>query len=560
MCSSVIIKKIFFVFVFLFLIEISGVFALNNLINIEKPNKVSEFGTIEIDITTNPIPVNVTQQLILKTDLDDVFNARFTPPSIFLFNGVSNTKLLIDITRTTPPGELSFNIFADDRSPVVISLNIDRIFDGEVVDDDIEREIIAKTGDDVDGGNILFRNIGNVDFDITTEVSGNASDFIFVPTRRSVFVDSMTTFPIRVQPSNNQKLGTYNFTIEFIVEGDVKHRVDGEIIVEDGIPPRLRSIEFEHDRSSVKNFIYVEATDNIGVDRVVLRYDNDEFKFEKKDSENFILEHTFTRLSRYLLEICAYDEDENDVCVEFNKTFARVDFIELVEQFELKFPSVKSGRHSRQHIFNLTNDAQNIAISLSNLRYTDITPQDLTIRLIDGDGAVRRFRSVNDEVVVEKSGKIFLEILSDNIGEVRGEINFMLPNFMVEIEPIDFRVQFKDYDVPQPFKTEWFGRNIDCDVIDTGNLETSHYECVLDMDISISPENLPIPTTIVDKEQQKVIHQQEVDKYKQSRNIYRVVTGLMIGLLVIIIGVFYFMIFVYPYFRIPFNVNDKEKK
>lgn len=505
---------------------------------------------------------NVPEGIIVSIEPNNF--VRLNPDVI---GNIGNPKrtIKISIDKDVEPKTHSFNLVMTptqgfETRLMNINFNVREEKTALLVENKINRTIEGKTGEVSDGGFISFRNTGNTALTITPVISGNASSIL---TMSEMTIRRGETLPmfLNIQTPLSQKLGVYDYSIDFFIGSNKIRNMNGTLEISDSVPPRIRSVEFQHDMLEVDNTLFVEATDNIGVERVVFSYDNKDFQLEKKEGDWFELEHSFDRLSRYLMQICAFDSDDNKHCLEFNKTFNKVKYID-VSEFKIKLPSVRINRYSKYNVFNITDDIRDsIKISLSDIiAHTDGTStSDLTIRMIDGDETTRRFRSINDEVLLERSGEIFFEITSSKVGEFSGNIDFILPDFMEEIDSIEFEVDFRNYEIPMPFNMDWYGREIKCDVIDTGDYDTSFIECPFKFDLSVNKENLPMPTTLKDKENADILHNQTIQEYRQSRNAYRMALGILIALLLIITIASIFMIKIYPYIRINHNVNDKEK-
>lgn len=428
-------------------------------------------------------------------------------------------------------------------------------------------------------GDIDFRNIGNEDVSIEIDnIDGNITDvegfeFNFLTDSgwseeiEDLSPNDIGGFRVYADTRDMKDVGLYEFEITFVSDeiDDDGFTIKGMLNITDGIPPRIRDIQIEHGWLGIDNTIYIDARDNIGVESVRMYLpDEDPYEFTfVEDDEEFVLNHTFMLISKYEMEFCAYDAEENRHCIEHEMSFEPTNFVDTGNITEIQMPSVRRGRYSTHNIFNMTEDiADSVRIRLSDMRVIsddERSVDDLTIRFIDGDGTTIRLRDLDEEVVIEREGEIFMEILSDHTLEAHGYIEFLLPNFMQEVEDIEFSVEFKSYDVPQPFSTDWFGNELVCDVVDSGNLDDSYYDCAVRLDISIDSDNIPLPMTLEDKARQEREHNQTITSIQRERNIYRFITGVIIALVVVVLIATYFMLKIYPTFRFAVNTNDKER-
>jgi len=495
-----------------------------------------------IDGTLSSTYLNLQQQRIVNLDLD--VDEDLTPATYD-----------IEIRMDTDTPGLSNRILE-------YNMVLPEIETWEIKEDNVGNVAYGKTGKVVDSGEIIIKNTGNINFNIEVRTEGTAKNFVPTYGSQTIFKKSTLMIPLQLQIPAKQAKG--NYTLTLLIDGGDNETYEKDIIVvvQDNIPPEIKSVEFQHGYAFLNNTIIVFTEDNLGVHNTTISYD-DKTYIMKKDEQKFSYNTRFEKLSRYLFEICVYDNDGNTLCESFNRTFEKLDIIQA--QKKVKFPKVKFGSFARKEMFNLTTEeVSDIKVRLVEFYADGINQSDIfnkcTIRLVDGDGTVKKFSKYEDKIVVDEKGAILLEVNCDTITKYNGIFEFVLPGYIEDIDDIRFEGEFADYGLPEDFEREWFGKTLDCDVIDMGDLEASYYKCELKLDISTKQSDLPIPTTINEREQlDKELEEQE-EEFNKKATRYKVVIGLLIGFLVVGIIFIYYFNSIYPNLRFAITPKEKDTK
>lgn len=540
--------------------DVSSTYIFNHIGNYVLQNSVNTSQSATITITSPDIPsINIVT--------NSPSGITTTPSSSTVILNSDSTVVALnsvvgaDILPNTYPITLSFlsNNAGMGNQSYSFNLNVVEKELWSVETNNISKNINVMTGGTIDAGRIKFVNTGNKDYTMKFVPTGSGALFVSTPTPQNLYRGSSLTYPIQLQIPLSTARGVYPVVITFTGGDNEPYVHNMNISVTDNILPTIDSIEFEHNNAMIKNIITVVAKDNINVANVTLSYDNKTLNF-KKDKQLFTLETMFDKLSRYLLTLCAYDDDSNKKCVDFNQTFTSVNMIKPYG-FDISMPSMKFDTFSKIPLFNLTTDSNDVVVKLEDLTVNsgNITRYDMDVRLIDGDGAVKKFSQYVSEIEIKHTGIIYLQISSPIKTTYSGRVSFITPEYIIKPNDVSFHGNFKNYDVPQSFEMDWFNdEKLKCDVVDTGDLDTTYYVCPVKIFGAVDVDSLPIPITPSEK---KAIDDQinEIEtKYNRESTIYKVVLGLLLGIFILVVGVGLLLMEYAPYIRFAFNRNDKD--
>lgn len=417
-----------------------------------------------------------------------------------------------------------------------------------------------KSGETEYLGSLVINNNGNVDYKVEASVKGNDSYIISVPKPLIVFRKSFVRIDVQAQIPTNFKTG--NHTYELIINNSkYSYKIPLIISVVDNVKPSIQQINFSSDLAFTQNKITLLATDNIGVVNATMKIFNKTLTM-KRDKQLFTITTIFNKLSRYNLEFCVYDSNNNKDCKSINKTFKKLKLVKIYNQ-TLVFPTKKVGFFAQKQLFSINktiNDS--IIIKLQDFKPLSVGVKNGTYsaRLIDSKGIIYKFDEYNNNVVIKNTGIVSLAVRSEVIGDFEGTIRIIVPDYVEQPSDINFQASFKDYDIPEPFSIKWIGNNtLTCKVKDTGDLSTSYYDCNLHYPINIKPDEIAVPTTV--NERKMLMNEannvkKEFDDYKHKSSVY-----ISLLIVVIIIGglISYFLVAYYPFINYAFGGRKENK-
>lgn len=414
-----------------------------------------------------------------------------------------------------------------------------------ILEQTLPSNITAKAGDATPIGEIKITNTGNMDFKVTSELIGNGTQFLQTQPEQTLFRKSTTMFSFTLLIPQKQPDGYYNTTLVFR-GGDTQISVPVSILVTDKTLPTIKNVTFADDYVWHENTVTVEAIDNIDVMNVTINYDGNTYLMTK-DNQIFTYIDTYKSINSYTFKICAYDSSNNVVCQDYQKQFLKLKAVNPPS--DVAMPSRRYGKFSSEIAFNLTESLQDpIRVTLVDFTSDILTndsnaTQDNTfrVRLLDGDGAIKQLDAIGSMVEIVAPGQILLEVRSDRISSFDGVLHFEVPEYVEPVPDLRFHGKFLDYDIPNRFTREWFGKTFSCDVVDTGNVESSYYDCEIQFPISVDVQSLAIPTTPEEQMLQAQQHNATVTSLEGkiiNRNIsLTVLTSLVIVAIGLIIWV-----------------------
>ena len=470
---------------------------------------------------------------------------------------VISVNVIVDDDVATGDYDISFDVNGETQTH---QFEVLENLDWNIKEDNISSNYTVVSGENRYAGFVILENAGNADIEISVEKSGNNKHLFIIPQTQTLYKKSELRLEFSIQVPTTQSPDTATIDVN-VFGGDKNESKQINITIIDSILPIIESINFSTDKAFKQNTISIIAIDNNEVANVSVTYDGRTIYFDK-DEQLFTQTISFNKLSRYLLDFCAYDYDNNEKCLEVEKTFIETDLI-VGEETHLILPSKKVSQYSQIYLFNITETSlEGINVLLSDfvpttsLEYND----SYTIRLIDGDGAVKSFTKYNNEINLVAVGEIFLEVRSSEIADYNGVLSIIQPDYASTISDIRFEVSFKDYDVPNDFVKPWnHDTELSCVVIDTGNLDDTHYECIFDAPITIRPEDISVPTTIGEREAFENRASEVEEKLKKSKRVSGTLISFLIAVLLILSGLSYYMIYHFPYVRISSGHKLKYK-
>jgi len=492
-------------------------------------------------------------------NLPSGFNMTFDPNAFVLLDEqVVDVEVIVDDDVAPGTYDLNYTVgnkeFTEEFKVVVNK-------EWSVDDDEMNYSVVAKSGDNIYLGYFLLENVGNDDVEISVLKEGNASTILGTPQPQTLYKKQTLRVDVQLQIPTTQKVGVYESTIT-IIGGVNTTEHNFTISVEDSILPSIKSINFSTDKAQVENIVTVIAEDNDDVTNVTMTYSG-KTVFMKKDNQVFTHTEIFPETKTYEIEFCAIDASKNRVCESVNETFTKRSVIVGFKP-KVELPSKKIGKYSTITLFNLTERIdEGIVIRLIDfvsLSSSNARNDTRTLRIIDGDGSIERFTLASDTVKVYEKGEIKLEIRSEEANDFTGTLGIETPVFIEEVPDVVFEVSFKDYDVPEDFTKTWLGdRQLVCEVVDTGNLDSSYYECTLDFPIDTSPDEISVPTTVEERETfrgEALAVESEMKDVKRRSATY---ITLLIVIIILIGFSMWFMITQYPYLRYTTGAKLREK-
>lgn len=440
------------------------------------------------------------------------------------------------------------------------SIELLKVINWSEDDENLSKSQTIKSGDGIYLGRIILENKGNEDVEITVAKDGNQTGMLGIPQPQTLYRKNIMNLDFQINVPTITPAGIYEMEI-IISGGGIIKTIPINITVIDAIAPTIELIDFSTDKVFVDNLISVTATDNDDVANVTITYDGETYGF-KKDANLFTRTEKFTKLSRYIFNFCATDVEGNKVCQIVNKTFEQQDVIEG-EQKVMNMDSMRYGKYSRMFLFNITKKLdEDIVLEIVNYeKYPVESNQTPVFRVVDDDGSIKNFGKYNSEIRIADAGNYYFEVRGDEELDINGILRATVPDQYKEIQDITFKVSFKDYDVPKDFSVNWVnGRNVDCKVEDTGNLDTSYYACELKYPIDTRASDISIPTTVQERnkfENEANDVRKELDDSKRKSGW---VIGIMVAFFVLLILYTVFMVLYYPYIRMQTGKTSSNNK
>lgn len=372
-----------------------------------------------------------------------------------------------------------------------------------ITENTVNGSVRIKSGVTEPFGSIRVVNKGNVDFPVTIELSGEGKDFVQTQLNQTLYRKTSSVFYFVLQIPARTPQKEYNVTA--IVRGGVQSQLlQFTIFVTDTDAPTIKRISFKDDIVYHDNEIVAEVEDNIGVSNVSVSYGNVSLNMTK-DQQLWIHKFKPTELSEYNFNVCAIDTSGNAYCQIVNKTFGLMHAIDYTPTVAM--PSKRVGAWSTTVLFNITEKPpESIIITLHEFNKQETvqnTSASFKLRVIDGDGNVVQINNVNESIQLYQHGQIKIEVTSDIEAVYDGLIKVQTRSYMENItQMIQIKGKFVDYDIPEAFTiNDWYGgKAFSCEIVDSGVVETSFYDCKVEFPITLDVKQFAVPTTPQEKE------------------------------------------------------------
>ncbi len=504
---------------------------------------VTSISPITINIQLNGNPVNYTFE-----------------PASFLFNMSDKLiKVNYSVLEEVSTGEYNWTLNVSSANKSVVKNGTTRVVENRawnITSSTVPSNFTIKSGSAEPIGEVNVINLGNADFSIHVDLYGDGAKFIRTQENQTLFKRTSGVFNFIAQVPSVTTHGSYNTTV-VMTGGNKTETFSFMIVVTDMLPPEIKRVSFLDDFIYHDNIISVDVTDNIQVANVSIEYDGVLYNMTR-DQQLFTYAFKPDRLSQYLFTVCAYDDTNNVVCQEINKTFMKLNIINYTP--EVRMPSRKTGAYASTTLFNLSEKPPHaIKIKLVDFAGESVNTTvggNYKLRVVDGDGTVYQFNSLGEEINVFYAGQIKIEVTGDEQSSYDGILLVTPQDYMENLTgPIHIHGKFLSYDIPNSFIiNDWYGgKPFSCEVIDTGDLDTSEYDCKVKFPITLDVKNFAVPTTpseklLYDENKNNTIAGIRGEVLNRNFAISGLAAIILILSLLLVWGAKY-----YPYFRYRIN-------
>lgn len=502
----------------------------NKIITIQEPSKE----TLNIQLN---LPVGVNINNFTNTRIVD--NSTIYIP----FN--------INISEDIQPGLYNFSVIYNTlyNSNITRNYNLDIKANNTWVVDDVKilENVTINTGDSQVIGEIFLRNIGHIDIPVNFSVVSDRENYLILPSNQQVFRRSILNIPVRlnIPVMAGDDLYNYNLTISSDNKSEI---VPFSFRVRDIHPPEILNITLEHDLLFFENNINAILYKNEAVASITVNYLNQTFPMTRLGN---VYRHPaiFNESGDVLITVCATDNSNNTQCMNTTKTLNKINLVNI-SSHSVKFPTKKYSQYSEINLFEyLYETPQGIIINIENLIQSR-NDTNVRFRIRDGNGQFHWFPELNRTLLLTKPGNISLQAISDKIGDFDATVTIQTPSYANSVDNIHITGNFVNYDVPEPFNMDWFGNELTCRVINTGDLDSTLYDCNVKISASVMRNDLPIPISLRERERLDTQLEEVRTDYKKQLGMYSIFITLLMLLSVVVVIISYIMVNVLPYLRL----------
>jgi len=472
-----------------------------------------------------------------------------------------NVDIFANVSRRVNPGEYKIRIDTNNsflNKSEIYFVDMPLFSEWEIVNDTIKNYNTLQAGEVIEVGTMRVRNIGNAEFDVKAELMGNASKFLNIQNSLLLYERNSVYFQLYAQIPLDEKSAIYKSNLR-IYTNDSQYTKNITLNITDKIPPKILNISWQNNTVYKESSIIIKASDNVLLDNCVFIMNNMTYDSEFKNKV-CTLYPQINKSKKYFSTIKVYDSNGNINETTENIPYDKMKAISEIGNVDMS--TVKYGKRSVEMFFNITeNLPEPIVLELEEYSTdsSNITiGEDYEIEVEYGNGVQGLFTEDNKTVKISDKGSVYLIVKNKNVTNYYGEIKVRVPEF-VESDRYNILTKFEgrsaSYGLPNPFSKEWpGGHTLFCDVEDTGNLETSKYDCEYKYNIQGGEErNVMVPVSVSEWEsiQNRV---DETEQEMKKKILFRdIVITSTIGIIVFLGFISAIMVKVAPVTRILRN-------
>ena len=515
------------------------------------------------DIVLGYVYVNIldSENLVFTTN-DNLFNLEFSDDDITL-NDLDEISINVTVNTSL--------IIVPDRYYFDISYQID---DDPVVT--IEQDILVRKFENISVSIINctkempilshgvfcdfeLENTGNVMVDLEVSIDGFEKYFYFPENVGSFPRDKRIVIAYydlsREPPLTKSYLKNVTFKSDNL---NVNIPVNFSFV--DKIYPYIRNFSIS-DLEVLRPYNNtVEVIENYNLTFVRARlYNNEqlinEWDLPKYKFDFYSVSFTPQTIGQYRLEIWAKDRAENLNITPYNFNVNKLNAIK--NQSNLRFNKVKFDKYRHTELFYVDKDID-FGVEISQLNYKDNCTWEMNV-LNKDTGNEAFIQRENTKITFNQKGNYTIGFKGECVADLlNGQIKITVPNYHEDVPTIIFSGEIIDYNIPDNIVDKTFNDGtLNCDVQDTGEIETSTYRCTIVYPLAKGVLDI-MPVSVESYDNTMLEHEDKVSGLKKSnRNkiIFIVLMFIIMGLLILWVM---FSIYVYPTLRFRLNVNQKE--
>ncbi len=452
-------------------------------------------------------------------------------------NEEKTLNLSVNVDADLSPGTYEYTITIDDKE-IEKLLIIENIYNWNYTQTTYKGSIETGTH-----GTILtleLLNRGNEFAVVDIEVLDDES-IIYADKDMLLYPGISKTLEVLYDVNIGRVIGKYDFSIR-LSHLDTTEIIHYNYTIKDSVAPIITELNVSDIIVHEPTMFSFEATDNNNVTRALLKYKKQgtvnptEVILTPFENNYYIdRETTFDKLENYTVQACVFDSSNNSMCSdEISYKVLKSDNVDIVGN-TVHIKKSKYGEYKIVPLFNLSKEMR-VIIKLDQLSYTNVS-EEWTIKIIDGDGNSEYFiENIGDEVTIKEPGEIKIGFRGEKEKEFGGTLTLLPEWYNVDIGDITFSGQVIDYVIPEPFERDWYGNDLSCSVEDTGDIDTSYYDCNIRMSILQDIENTAIPITPADKEQNSKSWEDQLKVWKEKNSGKIIVIILLAIFLILTLG------------------------
>jgi len=493
--------------------------------------------------------LDLPYEVLQINDVENSFGLSFSENS-FVLDEEKVIDIYTDIPISTSPRNYTFSFDINSSNNVTNiedSINIGEVGIWNVTVQKHNSSVVI--GDSIKYMTMEFNLRGNSEKKLYFLSDGNISELINVQSDTTLYVGIKSKLVIPIEVPSNYSVGKYNGTF-FIYDDEMSRNFSISVNVIDGVMPEIYEISMNDTyMSGQESKIEIKTRDNGEIRKVdfelfVMTDDGYDMinngTLKRENSELYVIKMVKSQIGEYKILFKSYDNSGNMISAE--KEFEILPLEYVVSEDYVNFGKIKMGEWVKLDAFEVLNETKGEAsfIKMSCLEEDvngepETDCQEVQFAIIYKNGKIQEFED-GISIKFDDVGKYKIAVKSEVQGEFDGELKLVLPNNIKKVSNIGFRFNSVNYEVVRPENGVWMDKEFNCDVDDTGMVDTSSITCEFTYPITANFYEESLPVTPDQKRLWEVNFKEEIKEGKNK--IFILTLALIFAILLVLFFLF----------------------
>jgi len=387
-------------------------------------------------------------------------------------------SITANISLDFPPRQYTGQVILENNYSRNYTVNLQPYTDWQLNKKEIEKVVNVGTSGRFTDQSIQLT--GNTNTTVTTEISGNVSEFLDVTDQVTVFPGINSSLVLSYQVPRTTEYGNYTGVLNLTADNGEYQEVPIRFQFKDNITPEIQSVETpSFDATYPKQFV-VEASDNIGVDSVnatVLREVtiNGSKRNETVEELQFQHENNTDRWKAtppadtngtFYLDGEVVDEAGNQVNFSSKYTVRPLDAVNVESSLELRNYRVES---EINELFGEVNRSTSVEVTLESFSQPLQSPNETWTLAVQTGNGKQFLREEKSTISVRGPTDMRLFVYGDSAERFNGKLSFEPVDQHIPVNNVSFSGSYLDCAVPKKKRVGVFNKSIQFTPVNSDN-------------------------------------------------------------------------------------------